>query len=37
MDSILGHDELSEIISSITERISREILLANRTGNLEEY
>ncbi len=36
MDNILGHEELSEIISSITERISREILLANRTGNLEE-
>ena len=36
MDSILGHEELGEIINSITERISREILLANRTGNLEQ-
>jgi hypothetical protein len=36
MDSILGHEELGEIINSITESISREILLANRTGNLEQ-
>lgn len=36
MDNMIGHDELSEIINSITERISREIFLANRIGNLEE-
>lgn len=36
MVSMLGHEELGEIINSITERISHEILLANRTGNLEQ-
>jgi len=36
MDSILGHEELGDIINSITEKISREILLANRTGKLRE-
>ncbi len=36
MVSMLGHEELGLIINSITERISREILLANRTGNLEQ-
>jgi hypothetical protein len=36
MDRILGHEELGDIINSINERISGEILIANRTGKLQE-
>jgi hypothetical protein len=36
MDSFIGHEDLRLIIDSITEKISREIIFANRIGNLDE-